>query len=237
MNGRFQGMNGWGAAQCATLSLAVAALVMPLTAAQSARPGRITGTVTTTASPPRTIRVGFDQQVCGAQLPNEAIVVGPRGALANVVITVRGLKARTPAREVRVVNERCAFVPRVQVVAPGGTMATSSRDPVLHTTVLQTPDGRQVLNLALPSPAVELRRPLPGTGTLRVGCSTHQWMRGWIVVTDEVSAVTGTDGTFTLPDLPPGRYEIAVWHEQLSASTQMVTVTAGQSVPITFAMQ
>jgi len=237
MNGRFQRMSGWYVAQCATLSLAVAGLVMPLTAAQSARPGRITGTVTTTASPARAIRVGFDQQVCGAQQPNEAIRVGPRGALANVVVTVRGLKARTPAREVRVVNERCAFVPRVQVVAPGGTMATSSRDPVLHTTVLQTPDGRQVLNLALPSPAVELRRPLPGSGTLRVGCSTHQWMRGWIVVTDEVSAVTGTDGTFTLPDLPPGRYEIVVWHEQLRAATQTVTVASGQSVPLTFAME
>lgn len=237
MNGRFQGLSGGSVARVVALSLAVAGLVMPLTAAQSARPGRITGTVTTTASPARAIRVGFDQQVCGAQQPNEAIRVGPRGALANVVVTVRGLKARTPAREVRVVNERCAFVPRVQVVAPGGTMATSSRDPVLHTTVLQTPDGRQVLNLALPSPAVELRRPLPGTGTLRVGCSTHQWMRGWIVVTDEVSAVTGTDGTFTLPDLPPGRYEIVLWHEQLRGATQTVTVASGQSVPLTFAMQ
>ena len=237
MNGRFQGLSGGGVARVVALSLAVAGLTMSLTAAQATRPGRITGTVTTTASPARAIRVGFDQQVCGAQQPNEAIRVGPRGALANVVVTVRGLKARTPAREVRVVNERCAFVPRVQVVAPGGTMATSSRDPVLHTTVLQTLDGRQVLNLALPSPAVELRRPLPGTGTLRVGCSTHQWMRGWIVVTDEVSAVTGTDGTFTLPDLPPGRYEIVLWHEQLRAATQTVTVASGQSVPLTFAMQ
>ena len=233
MNGRFQGMSGWSLA----LGLAMAGLVMPLTAAQSGRPGRITGTITTTAAQPRAIRVGFDQQVCGALQPNEAILVGPRGALANAVVTVRGFKARTPVREVRVVNERCAFVPRVQVVAPGGTMATSSRDPVLHTTVLQTPDGRQMLNLALPSPAVELRRPLTATGTLRVGCSTHQWMRGWIVVTDELSVVTGTDGTFTLPDLPPGRYEVAVWHEQLRAASQTVTITAGQSVPLTFAMQ
>jgi plastocyanin len=233
MNGRFQGMSGWGL----TLGLAMAGLVMPLTAAQSGRPGRITGTVTTTAVQPRAIRVGFDQQVCGAQQPNEAILVGPRGALANAVVTVRGLKARTPVREVRVVNERCVFVPRVQVIAPGGTMATSSRDAVLHTTVLQTSDGRQVLNLALPSPAVELRRPLTATGTLRVGCSTHQWMRGWIVVTDDLSVVTGTDGTFTLPDLPPGRYEIVVWHEQLRAASQTVTVAAGQSVPLTFAMQ
>ncbi len=72
---------------------------------------------------------------------------------------------------------------------------------------------------------------------LRVSCSTHQWMRGWILVTDELSVVTGADGTFTLPDLAPGRYELVIWHEQLKAASQTVTVTAGQSVPVSFAMQ
>jgi hypothetical protein len=233
MNGRFLAMNGW----MVSLLAVVLGLVGPLAAAQGRGSGRITGTVTTTAVRPRPIRVAFDQQVCGAQLPNEAILVGPGGALANAVVTVRGLKARTPARDVRVTNERCAFVPRVQVVAPGGTMATSSRDPILHTTVLHSPEGRQLLNLALPSTTVELRRPLPASGPLRVSCSTHQWMRGWILVTDELSVVTGADGTFTLPDLAPGRYELAVWHEQLKAASQTVTVTAGQSVPVSFAMQ
>lgn len=72
---------------------------------------------------------------------------------------------------------------------------------------------------------------------MRVSCSTHQWMRGWILVTDELSVVTGADGTFTLPDLAPGRYELVIWHEQLKAASQTVTVTAGQSVPVSFAMQ
>jgi hypothetical protein len=35
----------------------------------------------------------------------------------------------------------------------------------------------------------------------------------------------------------PGRYELAIWHEQLKAASQAVTVTAGQSVPVSFAMQ
>ena len=49
--------------------------------------------------------------------------------------------------------------------------------------------------------------------------------------------VVAPGGTFTLPDLPPGRYEIVVWHAQLRAATQTVTVASGQSVPLTFAMQ
>ena len=82
-------------------------------------------------------------------------------------------------------NDKCAFVPRVQVVARKSVIKTSSRDPVLHTTVVQQPDGRQLFNVALPVPGMEITKPLAGTGALRVGCSTHQWMRGWIVVTDE----------------------------------------------------
>ena len=70
------------------------------------------------------------------------------------------------------------------------TVKTSSRDPVLHTTVVQQPDGRQLFNVALPVPGMEIAKPLAGTGALRVGCSTHQWMRGWILVTDDVAAVT-----------------------------------------------
>ena len=65
---------------------------------------------------------------------------------------------------------------------------------------------------------------------MRVGCSTHQWMRGWIIATDEQSAVTGADGTFTLADVPPGTYQLRVWHEALKATTQTVTVTAGKTV-------
>ena len=54
-------------------------------------------------------------------------------------------------------------------------------------------------------------------------------MRGWIVSTDEQSAVSAADGSFTLADVPPGTYQLRVWHEALKATTQAVTVTAGRT--------
>jgi hypothetical protein len=102
-------------------------------------------------------------------------------------------------------------------------------ESVGHHRVNHRPQGRQGAERAAPRPSA--------SRAAGRSCSTHQWMRGWIVVTDDVSAVTGTDGTFTLPDLPPGRYEIVVWLEQLRAATQTVTVASGQSVPLAFAMQ
>lgn len=199
--------------------------------------GSIQAVVTTRVKPPRPLRVSFDQKVCGAELPDQSVMVDAGGHLANAVVTLVGVKARTSSREARVLNDRCAFVPRVQVVGSKATMKTVSRDPVLHTTTVQLADGRQLFNIALPVPGLELTKPLEGAGALRVGCSTHQWMRGWIFVTDEVAAVTGPDGRVTLPDIPPGTYRLRVWHEVLKGADQTVTVAAGRPVAVTVDMK
>ena len=41
-----------------------------------------------------------------------------------------------------IMNEKCSFSPRVQVVRPNATITTSSKDPILHTTNAMT-EGRQ----------------------------------------------------------------------------------------------
>lgn len=206
-------------------------------AQQAARTAAVQGVITTTARPERPIRVSFDQNVCGAELPDDSVQVDTAGHLANAVVTLVGVKSGAPARSLTVVNDRCAFVPRVQVAGRGSTVKTSSRDPVLHTTVVQQTDGRQLFNVALPVPGLEIAKPLEATGLLRVGCSTHQWMRGWIVVTDEVAAVTGRDGRFILPDVPAGTYQLRIWHETLKAPDQSVTVVPGKPVAVTIEMK
>ena len=232
-------MNGWQRAmgggwmrwrRHGVLLLAMAAWAAPtIGVAPRAQPrtGGLQGVVTTRAKALRPVRVTFDQKVCGDEMPDQSILVDTAGHLANVVVTLVGLTARVPQREVRVVNEKCAFVPRVQVATTKATMKTSSKDPVLHTTTVQLADGRQLFNLALPFPNLELAKPLDGSGPLRVGCSTHQWMRGWVYVTDDVAAVTGPDGTFTIPDVPPGTYRLRVWHEALKGEERSVTIAAG----------
>ena len=197
----------------------------------------VQGVVTTQARPPRPLRVTVDQKVCGAELPDQSVVVDATGHLANTVVILVGVKARTPPREARVLNEKCTFVPRVQVVGTKAMVKTASKDPVLHTTTVQHADGSQLFNIALPVPGMELVKPIDGAGPLRVGCSTHQWMRGWIYVTDDVAVVTGADGRFAIPDVGPGTYQLRVWHESLRAADQTVTVAAGKPVTVTISMK
>jgi hypothetical protein len=209
------------------------ALVSPSVAAQT---GAIAGVVTTTVPALRPLRVTADIKVCGTQLPDEAIAIGPGGVLANAVIALTGVKVRTPYPDPLVTNEGCRFVPRVQVARPGAPTSTTSKDPLLHTTNAQQDGGRALFNVGLPVPNLVVTRPLNGAGLVRLTCNTHTWMRGFIVVTDDMAVVSGRDGRFELTGLPPGTYELKVWHEMLKAPPIKVTVSAGKTTDLAVAL-
>lgn len=212
------------------MRVACSAVVVVLLSAASpatAQTGSIAGVVTTAVKPPRPLRVTMDMQVCGKELPDESIVVGADGGLANVVITLAGVKATMPYPDPMITNEKCRFVPRVQLARPGAPAKTTSHDPLLHTTNAQQDGGRTLFNVGLPVPNMVVARNLNGPGLVRITCNTHTWMRGFIIVTDEMAVVTGPDGKFQLTGVPPGTYELKVWHEVLKVAPTKVTVKAG----------
>jgi plastocyanin len=198
--------------------------------------GSITGTVTTAAKGAAPVRVTIDQKVCGAQLPDEAIVVDSQGRLANAVVILTGIK-RAASTDATVINEGCRFAPRVQIVAPRATVKTSSKDAVLHTTNAQLENGRTLFNVALPIPGITIAKAIAAPGNVRLSCNTHPWMRGWMVVTDEAAAITGADGRFTISNVPPGTYQLRVWHEALTGAPQKVTVSAASPTAVTFVLK
>lgn len=215
-------------------ALLLAALLSPVTA--RAQSGTVAGIVTTSVPALRPLRVTADIKVCGTQLPDEAIAVGAGGALANAVITLTGVKVRTPYPDPQVMNAGCRFVPRVQLARPGAPTKTSSTDPLLHTTNAQQDGGRTLFNVGLPVPNLAVTRPLNGAGLVRLTCNTHTWMRGYILVTDEMAVVTGADGRFQLSGVPPGTYELRVWHEMLKSTPIKVTVAAGGTADVKLAV-
>lgn len=200
----------------------------------AAQTGSVTGTVTTTAKGVAVpIRITIDQKICGNELPDEAIVTSPQGQLANAVVILTGVK-RAAAGETVVMNEKCRFAPRVQIAKPNATIKTTSKDPVLHTTQAQLENGRTIFNVALPVPGLNISKPIGGAGVVRLNCNTHPWMRGWMVVTDDAAAISGADGRFTIDSVPPGTYELRVWHEALKGAPQKITVVAGKPTDIKF---
>jgi len=216
---------------------AVAAVLATAGAGTAQGTGGVTGVVSAAPVKLAPIRVTIDPRVCGDELPDESILVGATGALANAVVTLVGVTARPNAGDITIVNEGCRFVPRVQVVRPKALVHATSSDPMLHTTQALTPSGETLFNLALPVPGINIARPLNDPGVVHVACNIHQWMRGWVIVTDDEAAVTGPDGRFTLPNVPPGTYELRVWHEALEAAPRKVTVVAGKPIDVVVQMK
>ena len=204
--------------------------------ATSAGAQSITGTITTVARGTPPIRVTIDQKVCGSELPDEAIVVDAKGHLANAVVFLTGLK-RAPTVDPLVSNEKCRFSPRVQLSRPNASIRTTSKDPVLHTTQAQSENGRTIFNVALPLPNLTVTKPLGGVGTVRLSCNSHPWMHGFVIVTDEAAAISGADGRFSIDNVPPGTYELRVWHESLKGAPQKITVAAGKPATVNFELK
>ena len=45
---------------------------------------------------------------------------------------------------------------------------------------------------------------------------------------------TGKDGSFEIPNLPPGNYTITAWHEKLGTSFQRITVGDSETKSLEF---
>ena len=207
-----------------------------ITGAAQGQAASITGTITTTAKGAPPVRVTMDQKVCGDQLPDEAIVVDAQGRVANAVVIVSGVK-RQQSAEPMVTNEKCRFAPRVQLISGKANVKTTSHDQVLHTTNAQLENGRTLFNVALPFPGITIAKAITTSSNVRLGCNTHPWMRGWLVVTDEAAAVSGGEGRFTIDNIPPGTYDVRVWHETLKGAPQKVTVAAGKPAEVNFQLK
>ena len=62
---------------------------------------------------------------------------------------------------------------------------------------------------------------------LPIRCNNHPWMEAFLnVAPNAYFAVTGADGAFSIPNLPPGTYTLAAVHEKLGEQDTQFTVAA-----------
>jgi hypothetical protein len=207
-------------------------------ASGSQESGSITGLVIVEDVPEKTmVEVTADQAVCGNEVEDQTTLVDSSGGVANAVVVVSGLgwSADPPAPTID--NKDCYFVPRVQVAKTRSQLEILSSDETLHSTHAYDDRQRTMFNVAIPFPGLNIKRPLRRPGVVRIECDSHSWMRGWIYVTDDVAVVTGSDGSFEIPNVPPGTYELMIWHERYTGEPQTVTVTAGGTAEAAFTLQ
>ena len=200
--------------------------------------GTIHGLVSVDTVPEKMmVAVTADQAVCGEEVEDRGTVVDSAGGVKNAVVVLTGVAWPEPPPAGVINNKACYFEPRVQVARTGSQIDVTSEDNTLHTTHAYDDRQRTLFNIALPVAGMTVKRPLRRPGPLRVECDSHGWMRGWVYITDDLAVVTGDDGRFELSGVPPGTYELAIWHERYTGVAQSVTVTGGGAVEASFILE
>lgn len=159
----------------------------------------------------------------------ESVVARPDGRLANVFVQLQGSFRATaaPTEPVRIDQRGCLYSPRVVGVRAGQPLRVSNSDPGLHN-VHGISSGTDGFNVAQPMVGMANEFRLKTEGILRLVCDVHPWMVAFVgVVSHPYFAVTGTDGTFEIRDVPAGARTIQAWHERLGVITTRVNVEAG----------
>lgn len=182
----------------------------------------------------RTVLPTKDKEVCGKARKIPLVMVGDGGAVQDAVVYLKDVakgKAWPDMGRPVVNNIACIFEPHVQVARRGKVDLLNS-DPVLHNT--HGYYGKATaFNVALPFKDAQVTKILKRTGPVRTDCDAHGWMLGWvIVVPNPYFMQTGSDGMYSLTDVPPGDYTLVVWQEQIGETEMSVSVKAGETTEL-----
>ncbi len=196
--------------------------------------GTIHGTISYAGPPvePEIVTVDKDNEVCGDSIELRAVQTDSAGGLTNAVVRITDISSGKPLSEVGtdfVLDQRgCLYSPSVLIVPVGSALIVRNSDGILHN-VHTTPFDNPPLNVAQPGTQTEITSdPFTFPEVIPVDCDVHQWMHATIVAVDNPYAVvTGADGSYALTNVPPGTYQVEIWHLELGTRTLQVTVEAG----------
>jgi len=167
---------------------------------------------------------------------DESMMVGHKGELANVFVYVKsGLEGKTfavPSNPVVIDQSGCWFYPRVMGIQVGQILQVVNSDPVTHNIHPMAEVNRDWNHSQGAGDPPLARKFVKPEIMIPVKCNIHSWMHAFIgAVEHPYFAVSGVDGSFTIANLPPGTYTLAVWQEKLG--TQEQTITVGPQAKVT----
>jgi len=158
---------------------------------------------------------------------------------ADAVVYVQLAPGTFPAGKPTEMDQRkMQFIPHVLPVVAGTTVRFLNSDPTPHNVF--SPDNEKYNLGTWPQGQTKdhvftkcAKFPCVYTQLCRV----HPEMEGFIVVLQNpFFAVTDKDGRYEIQNVPPGTYQLAVWHAKAKAQPKSVTVDGTKPATIDFAL-
>lgn len=227
---------------CVAIFVGTMSLVPAHAAAQSSKKkyeeidvtdgGTIRGRVVFNGEVPElTLLVTQDQSVCrhtDGKTKSPRLKIGGGNGVAETLVYLKNIERGKPLSALdgpaTLDQVGCAYDPFLQVIPFKTRLTLINSDHLNHNVHARMKDQRDPFNFAMPNGAWPEKqtittKPMYRAGLLKVGCDVHLWMTSYIwIVKHPYYAVTDEAGNFELTDVPPGDYELALWHPAWKAT-------------------
>jgi hypothetical protein len=219
------------------------AAAAPAAPAAGGASGSITGKVSFagTVPPAEKVKTSADPK-CAAMhkegLEKQTVLVKD-GGLAHAFVYLKSGVTGTyppPSTPALLDQQGCMYHPHVIGVQVNQDITIRNSDDTLHN-IHPRPTINAEFNIGQARKGMEATRKFDKEEIMiPVGCDVHPWMRSYIsVLSHPFFAVTGDDGTYEIKNVPPGEYEVEVFHEKLKTQTGKATVKAGEPTKVDLA--
>jgi plastocyanin len=204
--------------------------------------GTVSGKITYTGTAAKMKPIDMSKEpTCAKQHPTpvmtEAVVTGANNALANVVVYVSAGasdESSVPSQAVTFAQKGCQYIPHVLAMHTGQELKVVNDDQTSHNIHPLAKINRE-WNKSQPPGTPPLSEKFDKEEFIPVKCNVHPWMHGYFAVLKTSHyATSGENGSFTLPNLPPGKYTITAWQENYGAQTQDVTISGNETKTVDF---
>jgi plastocyanin len=204
--------------------------------------GSIAGRVTYEGTPAKQKPINMSKEPSCAKLHptpinTETVVVGPGDALENVVVYISGGAAdetTAPSTAATITQKGCQYLPHVVPMQVNQELRVANDDPTSHN-IHPLAKINHEWNKAQPAGTPPFSEKFDKPEFVPVKCNVHPWMHAtFAVLKNSHFSVSGEDGGFRLPNLPPGKYTIAAWHEFYGEQTQEVTIAGSETKTVNF---
>lgn len=175
---------------------------------------------------------------------DNSTVISAEGQVQWAFVYVkRGLEGYVipPAEGVVVLDQvGCMYVPHVFGLQTDQTLEILNSDATLHNIHALPHTPNKAFNIAHPNtPGLIHRKRFANPDVMvEFQCHVHPWMTAYGgVLPHSFFSVTDAAGTFAIPNLPPGDYTVAAWHETLGELDRTITIPESGDVTLDFAFE
>ena len=142
---------------------------------------------------------------------------------SGVVVYVSDVKAADKKAKGEIRQRGKTFVPRINAVPAGATLTFPNDDPEEHNVFSHSKIAEFDLGRYARGRGKSVT--FPRAGIAEIFCNVHPDMVSYVVVAPSSAvAVTGSDGSFRIEDVAPGKRTLAIWDRFASPRSRSVDV-------------